>query len=88
MHWPFVIEGATQRRVRSGAIELAVTEAGDPGAATIVFVHGYPDTRAMWAPVLERLAEDGIHGAKLYRRNIAGKVFPRREPCAPESPSR
>jgi len=51
-----VIEGATQREVASGEHSLAVIEAGDHEAPTIVFVHGYPDTKEIWEPVLERLA--------------------------------
>jgi pimeloyl-ACP methyl ester carboxylesterase len=51
-----VIEGATQRTVRSGGLSLAVFEAGNREAPTIVFVHGYPDTKEMWGPVLARLA--------------------------------
>jgi pimeloyl-ACP methyl ester carboxylesterase len=51
-----VIEGATQREVASGEQSLAVIEAGDNEAPTIVFVHGYPDTKEMWEPVLARLA--------------------------------
>jgi pimeloyl-ACP methyl ester carboxylesterase len=51
-----VIEGARQRTVRSGGLSLAVLEAGAPEAPTIVCVHGYPDTNAMWGPVMARLA--------------------------------
>jgi pimeloyl-ACP methyl ester carboxylesterase len=50
-----VIEGATQRTVRSDGLSLAVLEAGDRRAATIVFVHGYPDTKEIWELVLARL---------------------------------
>jgi len=41
-----------------GDVELAVTEWGSvgDGRPTIVVVHGYPDTSAMWHPVAERLA--------------------------------
>ena len=38
--------------------QLAVRETGARDAATIVFVHGYPDTAAVWDPVVERLAGD------------------------------
>ena len=37
--------------------ELAVFERGDPSNPTVVLVHGFPDTHAMWDPVAERLAE-------------------------------
>jgi pimeloyl-ACP methyl ester carboxylesterase len=51
-----VIDGAIQRRVASGEVELAVLEAGAQAPATIVLVHGYPDTKEMWEPLLARLA--------------------------------
>jgi len=31
-------------------------EAGDPQRPTIVLVHGYPDTKELWEPIVERLA--------------------------------
>ncbi len=43
-------------RVRSGEIELAVRTRGEDGRPTVVLVHGYPDTGAMWDDVAERLA--------------------------------
>lgn len=43
--------------VRDG-VTLSVLCAGEPGRPTIVFVHGYPDTKAVWTPVLKRLAAD------------------------------
>lgn len=45
-----------ERRVVSGDVELAVRAAGDETNPTIVLVHGFPDTSAMWDPVAERLA--------------------------------
>ena len=42
--------------VPSGDVSLAVTRAGDPGRPPVVLVHGYPDTKDVWAPVIERLA--------------------------------
>jgi pimeloyl-ACP methyl ester carboxylesterase len=46
------------RHVRaSDGLDLAVYEAGDPGATTIVAVHGYPDSAAVWEPVTELLRE-------------------------------
>ncbi|EDY53169.1 short chain dehydrogenase, partial [Streptomyces clavuligerus] len=46
-----------ERRVRTGGIELSVAERGDPDRPTIVLVHGYPDSKAVWSPVAERLAD-------------------------------
>ncbi len=38
-------------------VRLALASAGDPQRPTIVLVHGYPDTKEMWAPVSARLAQ-------------------------------
>src|SRR5918912_3853635 len=40
----------------SGDVRLAALEAGDRTAPTIVCVHGYPDAKELWTPVLARLA--------------------------------
>jgi pimeloyl-ACP methyl ester carboxylesterase len=48
----------TERRVQGRGVELAVTERGDPEQPTIVLVHGFPDTQAVWRPVAELLASD------------------------------
>lgn len=53
-----MISGAANRTVASDGVRLAVVEAGDRSDPTIVFVHGYPDTKEVWTPVLERLADD------------------------------
>ncbi|HEX6341351.1 SDR family oxidoreductase [Umezawaea sp.] len=44
--------------VLSGGVRLAVQEHGDPAAPTVVLVHGYPDTHAVWDDVVPLLAED------------------------------
>jgi pimeloyl-ACP methyl ester carboxylesterase len=44
------------RNVVSGDVSLAVHEWGDVGSPTIVCIHGYPDTSAVWTPIAERLA--------------------------------
>jgi NAD(P)-dependent dehydrogenase (short-subunit alcohol dehydrogenase family)/pimeloyl-ACP methyl ester carboxylesterase len=49
------MSGAVKRTVARDGATLAVVEGGDPAAPTIVFVHGYPDTKEVWAPVLESL---------------------------------
>ncbi|WP_327344778.1 SDR family oxidoreductase [Streptomyces europaeiscabiei] len=51
------LEGARERRVRSGGVELCVAELGDPEQPTVVLVHGYPDTKEVWSEVAVRLAE-------------------------------
>ncbi|AEW95564.1 MULTISPECIES: SDR family oxidoreductase [Streptomycetaceae] len=44
------------RVVRSGTVDLSVTEYGDPARPTVVLVHGYPDCKEVWQPVADRLA--------------------------------
>ncbi|MFD7294166.1 SDR family oxidoreductase [Streptomyces sp. NPDC059897] len=54
------IDGARERRVRTGGIELCVVELGEPGGAerpTVVLVHGYPDSKEVWSEVAARLAD-------------------------------
>jgi NAD(P)-dependent dehydrogenase (short-subunit alcohol dehydrogenase family)/pimeloyl-ACP methyl ester carboxylesterase len=53
-----VLDGATNRTLSHDGVDLAVLEAGDSSHPTIVFVHGYPDTKEVWRPVLERLCGD------------------------------
>ena len=48
----------TRRTVRSGDLDLAVFEAGDPAAPTVLLVHGWPDTHALWHKVTDLLAPD------------------------------
>ena len=42
--------------VPRGDVDLAVFEAGDPDAPSVVMVHGWPDTHRVWLPVAEHLA--------------------------------
>ncbi len=43
--------------VIADGVALAAVSAGIPSAPTIVFVHGYPDTKEIWDEVLTRLAD-------------------------------
>jgi NAD(P)-dependent dehydrogenase (short-subunit alcohol dehydrogenase family)/pimeloyl-ACP methyl ester carboxylesterase len=43
--------------VRSGTVNLAVYEHGDPSRPTLLLVHGYPDTAAVWTDVVAALAD-------------------------------
>ncbi|MBO4253352.1 SDR family oxidoreductase [Streptomyces griseorubiginosus] len=52
-----VLEGARERRVHTGGIELCVAELGESGRPTVVLVHGYPDSKEVWSEVAPRLAE-------------------------------
>ncbi|MET8503801.1 SDR family oxidoreductase [Streptomyces sp. NPDC004787] len=49
-------EGARERWVRTGGIELCVAELGDPDRPTVLLVHGYPDSKEVWSEVATRLA--------------------------------
>ncbi|MEV0554354.1 MULTISPECIES: SDR family oxidoreductase [unclassified Streptomyces] len=51
------LEGARERWVRTGGVELCVAELGDPAQPTVVLVHGYPDSKEVWSEVAARLAE-------------------------------
>ena len=44
------------RRVAGAGVSLAVWEWGDVAQPTVVLVHGYPDSSALWRPVAESLA--------------------------------
>ncbi|RKS79135.1 pimeloyl-ACP methyl ester carboxylesterase [Actinomadura pelletieri DSM 43383] len=46
-----------EQRVRSGEVRLAVRVRGEEHRSTVVLVHGYPDTGAVWDEVADRLAE-------------------------------
>ncbi|MFC8360348.1 SDR family oxidoreductase [Streptomyces griseorubiginosus] len=52
-----LLEGARERRVRTGGVELCVAELGDPHRPTVVLVHGYPDSKEVWSEVAPRLAD-------------------------------
>jgi pimeloyl-ACP methyl ester carboxylesterase len=47
-----------RRRIRGSGLDLAIVERGDPSRATVVLVHGFPDSSAAWDPVAERMAPE------------------------------
>lgn len=51
------LDGARERWVRTGGVELCVAELGDASQPTVVLVHGYPDSKEVWTEVASRLAE-------------------------------
>ncbi|MEN8649890.1 SDR family oxidoreductase [Streptomyces sp. 21So2-11] len=51
------LDGARERWVRTGGVELCVAELGDATQPTVVLVHGYPDSKEVWTEVASRLAE-------------------------------
>jgi len=71
-----VIEGAVNRTVSGSGVELSVIEAGARDRPTIVFVHGYPDTKEIWDDVLERLASR-FHVVAYDVRGAGGSSAPR-----------
>ncbi|MFH8344957.1 SDR family oxidoreductase [Streptomyces sp. NPDC018045] len=50
-------EGARERWVRTGGVELCVAELGDAARPTVVLVHGYPDSKEVWSEVARGLAD-------------------------------
>lgn len=54
---PLTLQGARERVVRTGGVELCVAELGDPGQPTVILVHGYPDSKEVWSEVAPRLAD-------------------------------
>lgn len=48
----------THRTVRGDDLDIAVFERGDPASTTVVLVHGFPDTHAVWDGVAEHLAQE------------------------------
>ncbi|HEX3974991.1 MAG TPA: alpha/beta fold hydrolase [Solirubrobacteraceae bacterium] len=64
------------RTVSSGDVRLCVQSAGHPDRPTLVLVHGYPDTQAVWAPVVERLAAQ-FHVVTYDVRGAGGSSAPR-----------
>jgi NAD(P)-dependent dehydrogenase (short-subunit alcohol dehydrogenase family)/pimeloyl-ACP methyl ester carboxylesterase len=45
-----------RKTVKSGDVDLAMFEQGDPADPTILLVHGFPDTHRMWDGIADRLA--------------------------------
>ncbi len=73
------LEGARQRWVRTGGVELCVAELGDPERPAVVLVHGYPDSKEVWSRVAPRLAER-FHVVAYDVRGHGRSTAPRR--CA------
>jgi pimeloyl-ACP methyl ester carboxylesterase len=56
--------------VASGEVTLAVRDYPAADAPTVICVHGYPDTQAMWEPVAERLVEH--HRLRVVTYDVRG----------------
>ena len=48
-------------QITGDGVELAVRTWGDPADPTVVLVHGFPDTHAVWIPTAEALVDHGHH---------------------------
>jgi NAD(P)-dependent dehydrogenase (short-subunit alcohol dehydrogenase family)/pimeloyl-ACP methyl ester carboxylesterase len=59
----------------AGRVELLVHEEGDREAPTVLLLHGYPDTSAVWKPVVERLVER-FHVVTYDIRGMGGSSAP------------
>ncbi|MFJ5260604.1 SDR family oxidoreductase [Streptomyces sp. NPDC088387] len=71
-----MLQGARERRVRSGDVELCVAELGNPSAPTVVLVHGYPDSKEVWSEVAAELA-DRFHVVLYDVRGHGASTAPR-----------
>jgi pimeloyl-ACP methyl ester carboxylesterase len=59
-----------QHTVHSGGVTLAVREHPRDAAPTVVLVHGFPDTQAVWDPVVESLS--ARHGMAVVTYDVRG----------------
>lgn len=66
-----------RRTVRTNGIDLAVREAGDPGAPLVVLAHGFPETSHSWRHQMLPLAEAGWHVVAPDQRGYGGSTSPR-----------
>ncbi len=64
------------RTVTTNGVELAVLEAGDPERPTVLLIHGWPDTKEMWAPVIAEL-EPRFHVVAYDVRGAGASSAPR-----------
>ena len=62
--------------VAGDGIDLAVHEWGDPSDPTVVLVHGFPDTSAVWTPVAEALVDHGYRAVAYDVRGAGGSGAP------------
>jgi pimeloyl-ACP methyl ester carboxylesterase len=67
--------GMIERTIPGAGVALFVTERGDPAQPTVVCIHGFPDTSAVWGPVAELLATD-FHVVTYDVRGAGGSGVP------------
>jgi pimeloyl-ACP methyl ester carboxylesterase len=71
-----MLDGAVMRTVPGAGVQLALVQAGDSHRPTIVFVHGYPDTKEVWDAVMSALV--GRYQVAAYDvRGAGGSSAPR-----------
>jgi pimeloyl-ACP methyl ester carboxylesterase len=63
-----------QHQVTVGSASYGVTEAGDPGAPAVVFLHGWPQSSRAWDAVLPLAAADGMHAVAVDLPGIGGSA--------------
>lgn len=66
-----------ERFVRSGDIDIAVYEEGNPNGETIILVHGWPDTHELWRGLAPLLA-DRFHVVSYDTRGHGKTTNPKR----------
>ena len=71
--------GIVQRRIQGRGVDLAVTELGDRVRPTVVLIHGFPNTSAVWAPVAQLLATGGFHVVAYDVRGAGDSGVPTRQ---------
>lgn len=69
-------QGTRRASVQGDGVDLAVFARGDSERPTLVFVHGYPDTHAVWHRVIDRLADD-FHCVSFDVRGAGASTRPR-----------
>lgn len=62
-------------RIAGAGVTLSVDEAGDHARPAVVLVHGYPDTKAVWSAVMERL-KSRYHVVAYDVRGAGGSTAP------------
>ncbi|MFC5719818.1 SDR family oxidoreductase [Streptomyces gamaensis] len=70
------LDGARERRVVCGGVELCVVELGDAARPTVVLLHGYPDSKEVWARVAGRL-RDRFHVVLYDVRGCGASTAPK-----------
>jgi pimeloyl-ACP methyl ester carboxylesterase len=66
-----------QRTVQTNGIEMHVTEAGDPDAKPVIFVHGFPELGRSWRKQLPALAEAGYRAIAPDMRGYGKTTVPK-----------